>query len=202
MQVKSKQPLDLMRESAILATARREKRPSCSLVAYDGDIDLSSMRGAAMLEDKDPLPGSECHSSTGDGNHLACPSECHSQVACRVVGSFQGVNIVAALGDDFLEVVMQVGPGARVGVFENDEAGAGMADKNRHCARSNAAFAYGPNHFIGDLISSLAPRVDVDRLVLRGHCGLITTSSQPARNNKPPIGVIAPSQRILVTARR
>src|SRR5258705_2406011 len=123
-------------------------------------------------------------------------------MTCGFVRSFQGVTVIAVLGGVFLEVVMQVGPGARVGVFIDHEAGAGMANENRHRARSNTAFPDDPSHFLSDLVSSLASRLDADRLVLRGHCGLITTSSQPARNNKPPIGVIAPSQRIFVTARR
>ena len=54
------------------------------------------------------------------------------------------------------------------------------------------------SHLFGDLVGPLAARAYRERSVPRGHCGWIATRSQPARNNKPPIGVIAPSQRILV----
>ena len=52
--------------------------------------------------------------------------------SCRP--ALQRVNIIAILRDDFLKVAMQIGPGARVGIFVDHKAGAGMANENRHRA--------------------------------------------------------------------
>jgi hypothetical protein len=51
-------------------------------------------------------------------------------VARGIVRPFQGVDVIAALGRDLLEEMMQVGPGAGIGIFVNDETCAGMANEN------------------------------------------------------------------------
>jgi hypothetical protein len=170
--------------------------------AHDGDIHLAGMGRAAMLKNKDPLPCPQRHLSPSYGNHLACPGEGHSQMARSVVWTFQGVDIITIFRSDFLEVGMEVRPGAGVSVFINHETGAGMAYENGRGARLDPASPNDLGHFIGDFIGPLAPGRDCDCLVPGDHCGLMATKSQPARNNNPPIGVIAPSQRIFVKARR
>jgi hypothetical protein len=155
-----------------------------------------------MFEDEDSLPGAKCHSSAGDWDYLTCSCEGHAQVAGGIVGTFEGMNVIAVLGGDFLEEFMEIGPGAWVSILVDDEARAGVAYEHRNGAGSDTAFADDSGHVLSDLVSALTSRADGDGFVFCGHCGLIATSSQPARNNKPPTGVIAPSQRTLVIARR
>jgi hypothetical protein len=170
--------------------------------ACDEDIDGSGMGGPPVFEDEDALPGAQSHLPSDDRDDLACACECHSQVAGGIVGTFEGMNVIAGLRGDFFEVLVEVGPSAWISIFVDDEAGAGMADKQRHCAGLDSAVTHNASDLVGDLVGAFAVGADGDLSVFRDHCGLMTTSSQPARNNKPPIGVIAPSQRTLVIAKR
>ena len=155
-----------------------------------------------MFEEEDSLPGSQSHTPAGDWDYLTCPSEGHAKVAGGIVRTFKRMSVVTIFGSDFLKVVMEVDSGAGIGVLVDNETGAGMADEYRDGAGSNAALAHDVSHVFGNFVGAFALRANCDGLVLCGHCGLIMTSNQPARNNKPPMGVIAPSQRTFVTARR
>jgi hypothetical protein len=95
--------------------------------AQNGDIHLAGVRGAPMLKNKDPLPGSQGHLSTADGDDLVCPGKRHSQMACGIVWTFQRVHVVGVFGGDPLEEGVEVGPGARIGVFVDHKTRAGMA---------------------------------------------------------------------------
>src|SRR4029077_18645020 len=84
----------------------------------------------------------------------------------------------------------------------DDKAGTGMTDENSNSANLDSTFAHRAGNLVGNFVSSFAASLNRDLCVFGDHCGLITASSHPARNSKPPIGVIAPSQRTLVTAKR
>ena len=84
-----------------------------------------------MLEKENSLPGAECHPAVHDRNDFAGPRESHSDVTWHVVGTFLGVDEPrGGFWDEFFEKHLQVTAGTGIGVFHDDEAGAGMPDEN------------------------------------------------------------------------
>lgn len=89
------------------------------------------MRGAAVLEEKDALPGAEGHFSVDDRDHFAGAGECHADVTRHVIGAFVGVGEPGSVfGNKAFEKFFEVMTGFGIGIFHDDEAGAGVRDKN------------------------------------------------------------------------
>lgn len=88
------------------------------------------MRRAAVLEEKDTLPGAEGHFSVDDRDHFAGASESHANVAGHVIGAFVSVGEPGSVfGHETFEKFFEVMTGFRVGIFHDDEAGTGVRDK-------------------------------------------------------------------------
>ena len=93
----------------------------------------------------------------------------------------------AILGDKPVEEFMHVTPGGRVGVFHDDEAAAGVADKDRQNTLGDAAALQKIPDRFGDLDSSLAAGFYFDGLVTdkeRFHDG--TSGLEPKQGKLNP----------------
>ena len=89
------------------------------------------MRGAAVLKHENPLPRPQRQSTIHHGDDLAGPRQNAPQVRGGIVAALSGVNIVTrVLRGDALEIRVQIGPRAGVGVFVDDQRRAGVLRRN------------------------------------------------------------------------
>ena len=150
----------------------------------DRNHHLPPMRGVAVLEEKDPLPSTQCHTTSDDGDGLAGAGHRHAQVAGRVIGPLHGVNMpVLAVGCDAVEKLVQVLAGGGIGIFENHETRAGVADKDRHDALFETGRPDDARHFVGDLVAAAAARAHFKNVGLRNHQHKLSTFVVPL----PPV---------------
>lgn len=112
-----------------------------------------------MLKKKNSLPRAERWFPANDRNDLACAGDCHTQMACRIVRSLQSVSVSRIVfWRDSFKPRMQVGPRALVRIFEYDETGACVADKDRCCPGRDPGGADNLLDVRGYFIGSLAGR--------------------------------------------
>lgn len=89
--------------------------------------------------------------------HTTTLSTYHPQVAGHVIRAFGGVDeVVGVFGAEAFEDGVEIGPSRRVGVFVDDEAGAGVLEEDRAEAGGDTAFADDAGDFVGDLGGALA----------------------------------------------
>ena len=119
-------------------------------------VNPSDVRSAAVFKNKNPLPGAQRHAAGGDRNNLTRPGQGHAQMAGRVVRSFQGVDVIALLGNNRLKIRMEIGAGTGIGIFVDDQAGAGVLNKNGGRACLDSAVPNDPDDFLRDLVGSFA----------------------------------------------
>ena len=110
-----------------------------------------------MLKEKYALPGAKKHSAGGDRNGLGGAGEDHAEVARHIVRAFAGVlEPRGILGHEPVEEFMHIPPRGRIGVFHDDQAGAGVPDKNGDNALLDAAGSDNARHRISNFHRSLA----------------------------------------------
>ena len=114
-----------------------------------------------MLEDEDALPRSERHPALRHRDDFARPRQHHAQMRRHVVAPLVGVDeVILILRHEALEEFVQVRARGRIGVFIDDERGAGVLDEDGRGARGHAALAHDARDFIGDLVGAFATRAD------------------------------------------
>ncbi len=89
------------------------------------------MGSIAMFEDEQALPLSQIEPAIGYREIFTGPGDRSSQVRGHVVGAFSGVGVVGiAFRGQFLDPHLEVVTSRRVGIFRDEEAGAGVAKKH------------------------------------------------------------------------
>jgi hypothetical protein len=128
------------------------------------------MAGETVLEHVNTLPRPERQPPVNHGNDLARAGQRHSQVRGGVVAAFRRVDVVAfVLRHQPLEEFVQIGPGAPVGVFIDDQTCARVLNENRGRTGPHAAFAHHARDFLRDFIGAFAASADRECLGVRVH---------------------------------
>ena len=98
------------------------------------------MRGPAVLKQKDSLPGAKLEASPSDGNGFACASQCHPQVAGRIIRPLGRMDQTWMIfGDKILKEPVKVRARRRIGILIDHQTCAGMLDKDRSESRLDSA---------------------------------------------------------------
>ncbi len=130
-------------------------------LADDAYGDLSFVRGAAVFEEEDALPGAEGHSAVDDGDDFAGASERHPDMARHVIGAFEGVDEPwGVFGDESFKEFFEVAPCRRVGVFHDDQAGAGVFDEDGDGTALDVGVGDDAGDLAGDFSGAFAVGVD------------------------------------------
>lgn len=94
-----------------------------------------------MLKKKKPLPGAKGHLTIYHWNYFAGASESHPNVGRHIIGTFISMDKIGCiLGNKAVKKSMQIGSRARVSIFHNDEACAGVLHENRRRSGCNSRF--------------------------------------------------------------
>jgi hypothetical protein len=116
-----------------------------------------------VLEKKHALPGAQRGMSVDDRNDLAGPGESHAQMTGTVVRTLVGMDEKGeGLGDEMVEKCMKIGSRFRIGVFDDDEARAGVLYEDGELTRANSAVGDEGSQFPRDFIGALAACFDRD----------------------------------------
>ena len=90
---------------------------------------------------------------------------------------------VGAVRGKPVEKLMQILPRRGIGIFENDQTGAGMPDKNRDDTILQAGHSDHPRHLVRDFVTPAAARANLETFRLGDHgeklSTLITQPSTP-----------------------
>lgn len=115
------------------------------------------MRCAAVFEKENALPGAELHFSVSDRYGFAAARQDHPDVRWHVVAAFRGVReIIGIFRHEALEKFLQVATRARVGIFHDHNAAAGVLNEKRDGSILDGAFVYRRLNSIGDFVEALA----------------------------------------------
>jgi len=110
-----------------------------------------------MLEEKEALPSSEGHPCVDDGNDLASAGQGHADVGGHVIRSLVGVDKVGGVfWNEVIEEGLEVSPGTGVGIFHDDQARAGVLDKDGDGAGGDAGFGDAGFDLAGDLVGAFS----------------------------------------------
>jgi hypothetical protein len=131
---------------------------------------LTPMRGAAMLEQKYPLPGSELHPSIDYRYRFTGARQDHADVRRHVVTAFGTVReVVGIFGNKPFEKLLQIPARCGIGVFHDDYAATCVLDKNGHCSVSDAARVDFLLHFIGNFVQSFSMCANLQLFMTYAH---------------------------------
>src|SRR5215472_3879460 len=131
--------------------------PSRELFADHGDQHLSPMRGAAMFEKKNALPGSQLCSAFSDWYDFARAGQHHADMRWHIIAAFGAVGeVIGVLRHESLEKLFQIASRSWVGVFHDHDAAARVLNKNRNGSVLDAALVDLRLHIVSDFIESLA----------------------------------------------
>jgi len=139
------------------------------------------MRGIAVFEEKNSLPGSELHFSIHNRDGLARSRQNHADVGGHVIAAFRTVRkIIGVFWDEAVEEFLEVAPRGWIGIFHNNHTATGMMNKGRHRSIVGSALVDLLLDIIGDFIRSLAIGADFKLLVVDTHkvCGCENNTDQ------------------------
>ena len=107
----------------------------------------------AVLPKVDALPGAEDETAADDGDGEIDGGEGGADMGRHVVRAFGGVfEESVAVWDKAIEEAVEVATDFRIGVFLDEERGAGVTEMQGAEAGLEASFAQGINYLIGDLV--------------------------------------------------
>ncbi len=139
------------------------------------------MRGIAVFEEKNSLPGSELHFSIHNRDRLARSRQNHTDVGRHVIAAFRTVRkIIGVFWDETVEEFLEVAPRGWIGIFHNNHAATGVLNKDRDRPAAQTAFVDLSLDIVGDFIRSLAIAADFKLLVVDTHkvCGCENNTDQ------------------------
>ena len=140
------------------------------LLAGDGHGNFSPMRGAAMLEEKNSLPGAELHFPIDNRHRLAGARERHANVRRHVVAAFRPVReVIRIFRHQAIEKFLQITPRGWIGVFHDDEAATSVLNKRHHGSRMHASFVDDRLDIVRDFVGPLAVGVNFEFLLTNAH---------------------------------
>lgn len=154
-----------------------------------------------MLEEENSLPGAKLKPALRYRNHLARSGQDHSDMRGGVVWSLGRVSeIISVLGDESLEIGLEIDASRTVGVFENHEARARVLDEHGGGPRPDSAFSDGVLDVVGDLVRALALGLNLERFGMRPHSTGLTR--QPNLINDRQVIAAFPAVRGIVSRYR
>src|SRR5271165_1905139 len=125
----------------------------------DNDRPLGPQR--TVFVQKQALPSAEPQLASRDRDRFRGPCERHTNMAGHIVRTLHRVRKVSfAFGNQPFEKFLEVTTRGQIGVFENMQAGTGVANKHIHqpCMHPTGANQF--RHLVGDLVSAFAFRPD------------------------------------------
>jgi hypothetical protein len=123
----------------------------------------------AVFEEKDPLPSTELHSSIGNRNGLARPSQRHADVRWHIVGAFVVVLELLIFRDELVEKSLEIAPRSGRGIFHCDQTATGVLDKHRDRSVAHAALVDLTLNLVCDFVGAFAVCIDDKIRVLHSH---------------------------------
>jgi hypothetical protein len=124
------------------------------------------MRGVAMFEKKNSLPGSELHFSIRNRDRLARSRQNHADVGGHVIAAFRAVRkIIGIFWHEAVEEFLEVAPRAWIGIFHNNHTATGVLNKDRDRPAAQTAFVDLALNFVGNLVRAFA--ICLDREIAR-----------------------------------
>ncbi len=139
-------------------------------VAQAGEENFALMGVGAVLPQVDALPGSELEAGVADGDGEADEGEGHADVGGHIVGSFVAVEEGAiAIGDESAEEGFEVFAHGGVGVFVDEEGGAGVLDEEGAEAAGDGGSFDGLVDLGGELVDASSGGVDEEGVVGADH---------------------------------
>ncbi len=112
--------------------------------------DFALVATLAMFPNVNPLPGSEDEATIGDRDGFGGVGERGADVGGHVVSAFVIVGVGIILGDETMEKGFEVFEDARIGVFLDEEACGGVAQKEGAETGLNTGFGDDRLDFCGD----------------------------------------------------
>ncbi len=142
-------------------------------VAGDVNHQLADVAALPVLPEVDSLPGSQHESPSGNGNLFRGLGQGRADVGRHVVRALSVVDVAPAvfwyeLGKEIFQIPQHVG----VGVFLDQQAGRGVAQKQGAQASCDARFRDDGFNFRGDFAQRLAGSLNFEQLLVVGH-GLV-----------------------------
>ncbi len=108
-----------------------------------------------MFEKEESLPSAQSYAALDDGNDFAGAGENHANVGGHVIWALVGVDEVWGIfWDEVIKKGVEVSAGAGIGIFHDDEAGAGVLDKDGHGPSLDPCLCDSFLKLMGDFIGS------------------------------------------------
>jgi len=131
------------------------------------------MRGVAVFEEKNSLPGPELHFSIHNRDRLARSRQNHADMRGHVIAAFRTVRkILGIFRHEAVEEFLEVAPRGWIGIFHNNRTATGVLNKDRDHPAAQTAFVDPSLDIISHFIRSLAIGADFKLLVVNAHKGL------------------------------
>ena len=128
------------------------------------------MRGAAMLEKKNSLPGAELHFSIDNRDGFARSRQDHSNVRWHVIAAFRAVcEVIGIFRHQVVEELLEVASRRRVGILHNNHTATRVLNKNRDRSAAQSAFVDLLLDLVGDFVRSLAIGTELKLVVVNAH---------------------------------
>jgi hypothetical protein len=145
-------------------------RPPLRSFADNRYENLSSVRCAAMLEQKNALPGTELHFPVDKRHSVARARQDHADMRRHVIAAFGAVcEIIGVFGNKAFKKLLQITARGWIGILHNDNAAACVLDKNDHCPVSHLARVDFLLHIIGNFVQSFSMCANLQLFVTYAH---------------------------------
>jgi hypothetical protein len=77
--------------------------------------------------------------------------------------------VIGIFRHEAVEKLFQIASRGGIGIFHDDDAAAGVLNKNRDCSVSHIALVDLRLHFIGDFVKSFAMGANLNSIVMHAH---------------------------------
>ncbi len=136
------------------------------LFAYNCERNPAPMRGVAVFEEKNSLPGSELHFSIHNRDRLARSRQNHADVGGHVIAAFRAVRkIIGIFWHQAVEEFLEVAPRGWIGILHNNHAATGVLNKDCDRPAAQTAFVDLALNFIRNFVRAFA--ICLDREIAR-----------------------------------
>ena len=140
------------------------------LFSNDSNSNLPLMGITAVFEQKNALPGAECHSAVDDGNDFTGAGERHADMTGHIVRTFVGVDKPRCVfRHQFIKKYFKITPGTRICILHDHQTGTGVADKHRYRAMLNPGIAHDSGDLTCDLGGSFSMGAEGKAISMDGH---------------------------------
>jgi hypothetical protein len=128
------------------------------------------MRGAAMLEQEYPLPGSKLHFAIVNRDCLACARQGHADVRRHVIAAFRTMSkVVSIFRHQTIEKFLQVMSRRGIGIFHENEAATRVPNKYGDCPIAQTALVDLRLDIVGDFVGPFAIRANLELILVNTH---------------------------------